>query len=266
MAVPLFIFAATVCRFVGELSGNPLRRLEDILQYETEDVSKLGMTYLPILSSLFTIQNGKEKIKFSREFQEIVGSIVILESPLSIKSLASLLGKSKYDISCRLDSLHSVLSIPNRDDAPVRLLHQSFREFLVDTSNEKSPFWVDEIGTHKGLASRCLMLMSKPSGLYYNMCILSGPGILRSEIDEVSIASNLPPELQYACHYWVKHLKQSQRNITNGDATHIFLQKHLLYWFEAMSLMRESSKCVQLLDSLQALVAVRSLNSSLVLS
>jgi hypothetical protein len=27
MAVPLFIFAATVCRFVGELSGNPRRRL-----------------------------------------------------------------------------------------------------------------------------------------------------------------------------------------------------------------------------------------------
>ncbi|KAF2175652.1 hypothetical protein K469DRAFT_609959 [Zopfia rhizophila CBS 207.26] len=90
MAVPLFIFAATVCRFVGEISGNPRRRLEDILRYETEDVSKLDMTYLPILNSLFATQYGKEKKKLSREFQEIVGSIVVLENPLSINSLARL--------------------------------------------------------------------------------------------------------------------------------------------------------------------------------
>ena len=31
MAVPLLIFAATVRRFIGETSGNPQRRLEDIL-------------------------------------------------------------------------------------------------------------------------------------------------------------------------------------------------------------------------------------------
>ena len=83
MAVPLFIFAATVCRFVGETRGNPRRRLSDILKYETEDVSTLDMTYLPILGLLFGIQNKREKEKLSREFQEIVGSIVVLESPLS---------------------------------------------------------------------------------------------------------------------------------------------------------------------------------------
>jgi hypothetical protein len=31
LAVPLFIVAATICRFVGDLNGNPLKRLVKIL-------------------------------------------------------------------------------------------------------------------------------------------------------------------------------------------------------------------------------------------
>ncbi|KAL5372303.1 hypothetical protein DPSP01_013598 [Paraphaeosphaeria sporulosa] len=253
MAVPLFIFAATICRFVGELTGNPRRRLEDILSYETEDVSKLGMTYLPILESLFATQDKKEKMKLSREFQDIVGSIVVLESPLSITSLAHLLGKAKDDVNCRLDSLHSVLNIPNHDDAPVRPLHLSFRDFLVDMSNQKSLFWVDERARHKELASYCLQLMSKQNGLRQNMCDLQ-PGTLRSEVDEERIIRNLSPELQYACRYWVYHLKQSQRLINDNATADTFLRKHFLHWLEAMSLLGETSKCVSLLETLSTLV------------
>ncbi|KAH8701386.1 WD40-repeat-containing domain protein, partial [Phaeosphaeriaceae sp. PMI808] len=182
-------------------------------------------------------------------------SIVVLESPLSIISLACLLQVPQEEVKCQLDSLHSVLSVPNSEDVPIRLLHLSFREFLIDPQKQgKSPFWVDERSTHKKLASRCLELMSEPSGLRQDMCSLSGPGVLRSEIDEGTVASSLSPDLQYACRYWISHLKQSQQDITDGDTTQLFLQKHLLHWLEAMSLMRVSSRCVHLLDSLQALI------------
>jgi hypothetical protein len=135
----------------------------------------------------------------------------------------------------------------------------SFREFLVDPQKQgKSPFWVDEKSTHNKLASRCLELMSGQSGLRQDMCSLVDPGVLRSEIDDGTVASSLPLELQYACRYWSSHLIQSKEHIVDGDATHIFLQEHLLHWLEAMSLMRESSRCVHLLDSLQALAGVRS--------
>jgi hypothetical protein len=136
----------------------------------------------------------------------------------------------------------------------------SFREFLVNSQKQgKSPFWVDEKSTHDKLAFRCLELMSEPSGLRQDMCNLVEPGVLRSEIDEGTIASSLSPELQYACRYWVSHLKQSQHNIMDGDTTHIFLQEHLLHWLEFMSLVRESSQCIHLLDSLQALAGVGSI-------
>jgi hypothetical protein len=257
-AVPLFIFAATACRYIGDERDNPRKRLEIILRYQKAKVSKLDATYLPILNQLFNEEDEEERERWACEFQEIVGSIVVLESPLSVTSLARLLRTSQDDINCRLDSLHSVLSIPDRKDVPVRLLHLSFREFLVDTSKkDKSPFWVDERARHERLASYCLELMSGPDGLRQNMCGLQ-PGTLGSEVDGGIVSSYMSPELRYACRYWVYHLKQSQRqrHISNEDSTYMFLQKHFLHWLEAMSLIGDSNTCVNLVETLCALVDV----------
>jgi hypothetical protein len=82
------------------------------------------------------------------------------------------------------------------------------------------------------------------------MCSLLEPGTLKSEIDDKRISSSLLPNLQYACCYWVDYLKQGQQDIVDRDTAHLFLQQHLLYWLEAMSLIGELSRCVNLLDSL----------------
>ncbi|KAF7503299.1 hypothetical protein GJ744_004021 [Endocarpon pusillum] len=125
-------------------------------------------------------------------------------------SLSSLLRIPQTQIECRLDALHSVLSVPSNSDMPVRLLHLSFREFLVDPKQQgKSPFWVDERSVHKKLASRCLEFMSSPNGLRRDVCGFSKPGLLKEEMDDAVIAGSLPPELQYACRYWVHYLRRS---------------------------------------------------------
>jgi hypothetical protein len=263
LAVPLFIYAATVCRYIGTKGGNPKAYLEKVLQYQKATFLQIDRTYLPILDQLLAEQEEDEREEWLHAFQDIVGSIVVLESPLSARSLACLLRIPKEEVKCRLDSLHSVLSVPNREDVPIRLFHLSFREFLVNSQKQgKSPFWVDEKSTHNKLAFCCLKLMSEPSGLRQDMCKLARPGALRSEIDEGTIVSSLSPQLQYACRYWVSHLKQSQHSIIDSDTTHIFLQKHLLHWLESMSLIRESSRCIHLLDSLQALTDVGFIHNS----
>jgi NACHT domain len=186
LAVPLFIFASTVCRYIADRHDNPRKRLEVILQYQlATHISKLDRTYLPILSQLFDDEDEVDKQRRISEFQDIVGSIVILESPLSISSLAHFFQIPKEDISCKLDSLHSVLSIPNSEDLPIRLLHLSFRDFLIDPQKKrKSPFWVDKRKTHERLASKCLELLSGPKGLRQNMCKLLNSGTLKSKINK----------------------------------------------------------------------------------
>jgi hypothetical protein len=258
LAVPLFIYAATVCRYVGTKGSNPMAYLDKVLKYQKATFSQLDRIYLPVLDQLLTEQEDDDRETWLQEFRKVVGSIVVLEIPLPIASLACLLRVPQEDIKCRLDSLHSVLSIPDSEDIPIRLLHLSFRDFLVDPQKQvKSSFWIDERSTHQMLASCCLELMSGSSGLHQDICNLSAPGIMIHEIDEATIAASLSPDLQYACRYWVTHLEYSKQNIVDGDTTQLFLQKHLLHWLEAMSLMRELGSCVHLIDRLQMLTGVR---------
>jgi NACHT domain len=259
MAIPLFIFAATVCRFVADpIKGNPKKRLSAILEYQmASQASKFDKTYLPILNQLLIDQDEAEKEELAREFREVVGTIIILVDPLSTISLARLLNIEEEDVNGRLDLLHSVLSIPTNGNAPVRPLHLSFRDFLLDPQKRgKSPFWVDERKTHEMIASKCLELMSRPGCLKENLCSLQGPGTLRTEVDKRVIDECLPAHVQYACRYWVHHLEQSKGHIRDGDQIHLFLQKHLLHWLEAMSLMQKISETITLFGILQSLALV----------
>ena len=258
MAVPLFIFAATVCRFLAEANRSPRARLQEILAYNAEDISKQDLTYLPILNHVLCGQSAREKEKWSEEFREIVGPIVVLEDSLSIHSLAVLLDLPKENIRCRLDTLHSVLSIPTDERLPVKLLHQSFRDFLLDPQKRgNSPFWIDESETHLKLVIKCLLLMSSPKGLRRNMCNLPSPGSPRSEIDKRLLDEHLPAEVRYACRYWVSHLQQSLWQIRDNDQAHKFLQGYVLYWLEAMSLIGETPECINMIGKLQLSVYVR---------
>jgi hypothetical protein len=141
LAVPLFIYAATVCQYIGTKGSNPKAYLEKVLQYQKATFSQLDRTYLPLLDQLLVEQEEDEKEEWLHAFQDVVGSIVVLESPLSTSSLACLLRVSNNEVKCRLDSLHSVLSVPHNENAPIRLLHLSFREFLINPQKRvKSAF------------------------------------------------------------------------------------------------------------------------------
>ncbi|KAF4772650.1 hypothetical protein HAV15_005067 [Penicillium sp. str.  len=169
-AVPLFIAAATLCRFIDDAKWNPQKRLEAILTDQSTYVSKMDSTYIPVLKQLLTGQNETESRTLLEEFKEIVGVIIILAIPLSINSLSHLIDRELEDVQCRLDQLHSVLSVPNNFDTPVRLLHLSFRDFLLDHHQEKSKFWIDEKYANQRLANRCLQIMQ--GSLEKNICKL----------------------------------------------------------------------------------------------
>lgn len=256
MAVPLFIFAATVCRFVADPKWNPETRLATILKSQTmSHMSKMDRTYIPILSQLLNDEDTGESEQLIQEFREIVGVIIVLASPLSVSSLARLLDIPKKDISCRLDLLHSVLSIPSNLSMPVRLFHLSFRDFLLDSNKKnKSLFWVDGTERHQKIATNCLTLMHH--SLKKNICNLPSFGTFRDEIHGQEINDHLPMELRYACRYWVYHMQESNFEIRDQDNTHKFLQEHLLHWLEAMSILGIISESVGFIDTLQSLVEV----------
>jgi hypothetical protein len=269
MAIPLFIFAKTVCRFVEDREcGDPEEQLNKILKYQTMGQEfQLHATYLPILNQMLVkrtdsgliSRTDEEQAAIVKEFREIVGTIVILANPLPIESLARLLGISKRTIGHRLSMLHSVLNIPSDVNAPVKLLHLSFRDFLVDpVKRDTNPFWVDEKMAHEHLASKCLNLLSERNYLKTDICNLGAPGRLRTEVDQKKVNDCLPADVQYACLYWVYHLKESKGMIQDGELAHNFLERHFLHWLEALSLIGRISESIRLIDELQSVVNVSS--------
>ena len=258
LAIPLFIYAATICRFVGDRwKWNPNRRLATVLECRTTgQTSQLDQTYLPVLKQLEAGRSGWEMEELGREFTKIIGSIVVLADPLPTSSLASLLSIPKEDVDGSLHYLHSVLSVPSDPNSPVRLLHLSFREFLVDSRKEKGGFWfwVDEKKTHGIITSRSLEVLS--TCLKENICSLGFPGKLRREISTRAVDECLLPYIQYSCRYWVHHLEQSGGCIVDEDTVHAFLREHFLHWLEALSLMGKISDCISLINTLCSLVDV----------
>ena len=103
----------------------------------------MDRTYRPILNQLVADQDGNDSEELVKEFQKIVGVIILLATPLSVSALAQLLEMPEDDISNRLDSFHSVLSVPADSKLPVRILHLSFRDYLVGQSTK------DDKGTSK---------------------------------------------------------------------------------------------------------------------
>ncbi|KAJ5387099.1 hypothetical protein N7509_009640 [Penicillium cosmopolitanum] len=252
MAVPLFISAATVCLQIEKSRLEPVMHLEKLLEDQSRYVTRMDKTYLPILMRFVDDQNHHdwEQEQLLREFQDIVGIIIILAVPLSINTLSQFIGTGKDIINNLLDSFQSVLSVPDDHDRPVRTLHLSFRDFLLNTT---SIFRVEKSKKHSEICAYCLKTMQRH--LKNNICNLDNPGTSRAEIDPQSIRQCLPEELQYSCRFWAYHLTQGKESLNRMGEVFSFLQKHFLHWLEAMILLGLMSDVVETLNVLQTVIS-----------
>lgn len=250
MSIPLFIVAATICRFIREIRiGTPILQLRKVLAQQGDEVSQLSKTYRPVLDNLIAGLSPKQEKLTLDEFRRVIGPIAILASPLSVAALSKLLKISKAVISGRLALLHSILSVPSSIDVPVRLLHLSFRDFLLDEDESGVSYHINEKDTHAILAEQCLTVLSS---LKRDICDIDAPGTLRAGISVDQIDKCLPPEVQYACLYWPYHVEKAESKLVDGGGAHEFLKVHFLHWIEALSLLDRAWESLGLIKMFQA--------------
>jgi hypothetical protein len=187
--------------------------------------------------------------------RDILGSVVALFSPLSVNSLSRLLVTSKQKVDRMLKDLHAILDIPNNHTRPLYLHHPSFRDFLLNKNRcGDSNFWVDEKQAHQTLAKRCIQLVS--SFLTKDICGVTLPGTLVTDVEHSRIEQCLSREVRYACLYWIQHLQKSNTQLYDNDQVHQFLQVHLLHWLEALGWIRKTSEGIHAILSLEAQILV----------
>jgi hypothetical protein len=258
IASGLFIWAATACWFIREgLSADErLRMLLEGGSAPATPEEHLNGIYVTVLQN--SVQPGyteQEKHTFYSMLRELLGSIVILYSQLSVESLSELLHTTKQQIDRTLKSLHAIIDVPNDRTRSLRLHHPSFRDFLLNNDRCKDPnFRVDEKQAHQTLADRCIRLMS--TSLKQDICGLNTSGMLATDVESSRVDKYLPFEVQYACIYWIQHLQKSSAQFRDNDQVHQFLQEHLLHWFEALGWMGKFSEGIYAISSLESITTV----------
>ncbi|RBA14308.1 hypothetical protein FPRO05_03100 [Fusarium proliferatum] len=138
---PLFIYAATLCRFVSDKQQGPIRQL--IIWLEHGSHSQLHQIYTPILDQAFL---GFGEVEFSQKLR-FLGAITVIARPLSAKSLATILAIDLDDVSWWVSRLYAVLHVPPVLDKPIHLLHKSFADFLATSDDsDAAKYGIDVAG------------------------------------------------------------------------------------------------------------------------
>ena len=257
-ACGLFIWAATACRFIREGRRFACKRLDTILKGSSSAITApekhLNEIYLAVLEHSISLEYSEEEIEdIYDKLKHTLGSIVVLLSPLSTSSLSRLLHLQRGDVDRTFEDLYAILDIPDDPTSPLRLHHPSFRDFLLNKDRCRE-FWVDEKEAHQILAAGCIQLMSQT--LEKDICEIHAPGSQASQVESSWIEICLPPEVQYACLYWVQHLLKGGGQVYSGEEAHRFLQSHLLHWLEALGWMGKVSEGIQAILALEAYVLV----------
>ncbi|TGZ80730.1 WD40 repeat-like protein [Ascodesmis nigricans] len=236
----LFISAATACLFLKGAPAMKEKRLNLLLTNGTSSQNPekvLDSIYTSILLSAIKDKYDEDEYEeVFKRYKRIVGAIILVSIPIPMDTLSRLLRLSKEAINDIIGDLHSVLDIPADNSYPIRTLHLSFRDFLLSGSRcQNTNLRIDELQGHRNLLSECLKCMSDK--LRENMCDIPYPGISSCNVKKEIIEKALPPDLQYACRYWIYHLQRSGNEVSNDGNIEKFLQTHFLHWLEALSLM-----------------------------
>jgi hypothetical protein len=246
------IFAATVLKFVdSDLDRfSPEQQLEHILQNtsvagagdEYEAVDKL---YLNVLERAARRTYDAMNIDPSlcARLRALIGTVILLQNPLSIPALAQLMGTPEGDVSRDIRALSAVLLIgPDTDScgAPlVRIFHPSFRDFLLERCKDHQ-FLIDSVQQQQTLSVQCLQTLNKT--LKYDICDIKDPtiphsGVLNPTLS-VRLKQHVPEAVQYACQFWINHVDKSRSLDTDLLLVlSLFITQHMLHWIEVLGLI-----------------------------
>uniref|UniRef100_A0A0W0GBG8 Nephrocystin 3-like N-terminal domain-containing protein n=1 Tax=Moniliophthora roreri TaxID=221103 RepID=A0A0W0GBG8_MONRR len=250
----LFLYAASIIRFVDHWFESPARRLSKLLTSQPpvstllkdHPYAPLDHLYTHILS---TIQD------YISTLHAVLGPVMSLLVPLSIRDLSTLL--SPYvdadEVAAVLERLQPVLRLSSswnlESPEPIQIYHQSLREFMNDRRRSGN-FYLNPSSPHVKLTNCCFHIMAKM--LRYNICQLPSH-LIQTQNNEGHILDarreeHIPGSLRYACQYWAQHLLLSSLSVA-GARQYLdeFIDSNLLHWIECMSLIGRLGKAVQAL-------------------
>ncbi|KAG8716836.1 hypothetical protein FRC08_008710 [Ceratobasidium sp. 394] len=249
----LFIYAATVVRYIGSDTLSSSSRLEEILDATAISASttrELDAVYTTILSAAFqeaTIENS-DLAKMELLLRMVVGA----QEPLSMKVIASLLGlDSEVSVRAALRPFFSVLQI-SADTGIVTTLHESFPNYIHDRARSER-FYCDARQHNARMARLCFEQIEVPNPPF-NICGLESSHLFDEDVPDLGerIEHKISGALYYSCRYWGSHLSLAAPAQDLLDRLEQFLSLRLLLWLEILNLKKCMSEGGRALYKAQA--------------
>ena len=190
----LFQWAATACKFIQQVGVNPCDQVNLLLHGDDRGtVRPLDKLYRTILRQLFTSDGAR------RSFQDVMAVILALHEPLSLVSLSSLPNLNAcLGVQYIIKPMGSLLDGVLDEDKPIRPLHTSFRDFLLDKARS-STFHI-HILPHHSLSLGQALVACMRDRLRFNICDLQDSRLCNAAVPNLTnrIKEAIPPYLSYS--------------------------------------------------------------------
>jgi hypothetical protein len=278
---PFFIYAATVLKFVGAPRFLPEQQLCQVLERgsvispdSSQPFLQIDKLYLNVLqTATVDDESGPSRVNATlrRRVGHLLRTVVLLERPVSIRTLALLMGVASnvQEVDNDVRALGSVLLISpasgsERFSETVSTFHPSFQDFLVDPQRCCDEHILVEPAAHQHeLFYHCLQVMNKD--LCYDICGIQNLGLSNADIPDLleRLTSSVSEPLRYACRFWPVHMVASSPLTEPVSAALLeFCTNHPFHWFEVLSLCDDLSSAAKHLRQITVWVQVSILTIS----
>jgi len=176
-------------------------------------------------------------------FRSVMRQILWLKEPLPISALDFVRNRfpredDRYPVGLILNFMTSLLVGANGLSTPIRPLHASFYDFLLEETRS-GEFFIQQGDAHRDLAVASLSVMQ--AGLHFNICKLETSYVSNLEVADLEkrVQENIPSHLLYSCRFWATHLQgavfdpdlaQLVRGLVTGE--------QMLFWLEALGVSK----------------------------
>ena len=183
--------------------------------------------------------------------------------PIS-KSVISEILRSTEDVKVVMSRMGTLLDGVADENTPIRPLHASFKEYLLEESFSKSlNININLPEQHGSIAQWCLDIMNEKLkmnilGLPSKDVLISNKDIYRENGE--GYKARISSTLRYACRYWIDHVTKMLKTISESILGPLqdFLANHFPHWLEVISVVKYTSQARYWLLSLYRWLTVRS--------
>ena len=236
----VFEWARLACDFISSRNGvMPKKAFDEIMSHTPGS----GRTLLDEMYTMFLrdLIRGSEERRMA--FCSIMRQILWMKEPLPISALNFFRDKfprrkDHYPVSFVLNFMAPLLAGAINESTPVRPLHASFYDFLLD-KQRSGEFYIEQGDVHRDLAVASLSIMQV--GLRFNICGLETSYLCNSEVIglEKKAKENIPLHLLYSCRFWATHLQDAESDLELLQLVRrLVTGVHILFWLEALGVSK----------------------------